>query len=41
MVLSPPFLPICGPSVEIVSRAHVARGDRVREVQSIYECLMP
>ena len=41
MVLSPHFLPFCGLSEEIVSRAQVARGDRVREVQSIYECLIP
>ena len=41
LVLSPPFLPFCGLSEEIVSRAHVACGGRVREAQSIYECLMP
>ena len=41
MVLSPSFLPFCGLSEEIVSRAQVASGDRVRERQSIYECLMP
>ena len=41
MVLLPLFLPFCGPSEEIVSRAQFACGDRVREAQSIYECLIP
>ena len=37
MVLLPPFLRFCGLSEWIVGRAQVACGDRVREVQSIYE----
>ena len=41
MVLSPPLLPFCGLSEGIVSRAQFARGDRLREAQSIYGCLMP
>ena len=41
MVELPPFLPFSGLSEEIVSRGQVACDGRVREAQSIYECLMP
>ena len=41
MAWSPLFLPFCGLSERIVSKAQVACGDCVREAQSIYECLMP
>ena len=41
MVLLPPFLLFCGLPERIVSRAQVACSDRVREAQSINECLMP
>ena len=40
-VLSPPFLPFCSLAEEMVSSARVACAGRVREAQSIYECLMP
>ena len=41
IVLLPPFLLLCGLSEGIVSRAQDGCGDRVREAQGIYECLMP
>ena len=41
MVLLAPFLPFCGLSEEIVSRAQIVCGDRVEEAQSIYEGLIP